>query len=86
MAAKRQRKIRLTYVERPPEQIEQAICAAVFQGGVLWDFFSSVIAESVTGANEFERGVKEGMRALADQILTIAMNKPKTKIENNQED
>ena len=82
----RQRKIRLTYVERTPEQIENAVCEAVYQGGVLWDFFSSVIAEPVTGQSEFDRGVKEGMRALADQILTIAMRKPATKIETSQEE
>ena len=82
---KRQRKIRLTYVERTPQQIEEAICSAVFQGGVLWDFFSSVIAEPVKGANEFERGVAEGMRALADQILTIAMHKPNVQVMTNED-
>jgi hypothetical protein len=81
-----QRKIRLTYVERSHEQIESAICAAIYQGGVLWDFFSGVIAEPVTGQNEFDRGVKEGMRALADQILTIAMKKPEVKVKVNSED
>ena len=83
---KRPRKLRLTYVERSPQQIESAIRDAVFQGGVLWDFFSSVIAEPVKGANEFERGVAEGMRALADQILTIAMNRPDVQVITSKED
>ena len=83
---KRQRKVRLTYVDRSPEQVGEAIRAAVYQGGVLWDFFSRVIAEPVSGNNEFERGVAEGMRALANEILTIAMNDPKVTVRTTQED
>jgi hypothetical protein len=83
---KRQRKVRLTYVDRSPEQVNEAIRAAVFQGGVLWDYFSGIIAERVFGPNEFERGVAEGMRALANEILTTAMSKPDVKVQVTQEE
>jgi hypothetical protein len=81
---KRQRKVRLTYVERPQEQIDQALQMAVFQGGVLWDYFSSILSEDVEGATEFERGMAEGARRLSRTILTIAMNKT-IKVQTNEE-
>lgn len=82
---KRQRKIRLTYVERTPEQVDAAIREAVFQGGVLWDYFSTIISEDVEGATEFERGMAEGMRRLSRTILTIAMSKKPIVVKTNEE-
>ena len=85
VAVKRQRKIRLTYVERTPEQVDAAIREAVFQGGVLWDYFSTIISEDVEGATEFERGMAEGMRRLSRTILTIAMSRTAIRIQTNEE-
>ena len=85
MAGKRQRKIRLTYVERTPEQVDAAIREAVFQGGVLWDYFSTIISEDVEGATEFERGMAEGMRRLSRTILTIAMSRTAIRIQTNED-
>jgi len=85
VAGKRQRKIRLSYVERTPAQIDEAIRAAVFQGGVLWDYFSTILSEDVEGATEFERGMAEGMRRLSRTILTIAMSKTAVRVMTNEE-
>ena len=85
MAAKRRRR-KYVYVQHDTAQVHQAIRAAVFEGGILWDYFSVITQDRVYGANEFERGVAEGMRALADQILTIAMTRQEMKVAVNQED
>lgn len=84
--AQRRRKIRLTFVERSQDEIAEAFRDHVNQGGVLWDYFCSILADRVHGANEFERGVAEGMRQLADEILTMAISKPAVKVETNQDD
>jgi len=83
---RQQRKRKYVYAEHDTAEVHKAIREAVFEGGVLWDYFSVITQERVYGANEFERGVAEGMRALADQILTIAMTRQEMKIAVNQED
>ena len=82
--SKSNRKVRLTYAERPQEQIDEAIRAAVFQGGVLWDYFSSILSDDVEGATEFDRGMAEGARRLSRTILTIAMSKT-IRVQTNEE-
>ena len=82
--ASKQRKIRLTFNEHPQEKYAEAFRDHVGERGILFDYFSSVLADKVYGVNEFERGVAEGMRQLADLVLQMSISKPPVKVETNQ--
>ena len=83
---KRTPKRRLVYREHTDEALQNEIRVAIPVGGVLWDYFSIIGMDTVDGPTEFARGVQEGRRRLAGELLTVAMSKPEPKVENEQED
>jgi flagellar motor switch protein FliG len=64
---------RISYRQHSDEQIRAAIKAACPEGSIFHDFLQTVCLELVDAATEFERGIREGKRRLAGEILTIAI-------------
>jgi len=74
VATKRKRIIRPTYVQHDEAIIIATIKAAIPQGGVFADYLCEVGLEPVDGASEFERGVNEGRRRLAGDLLAKSLS------------
>jgi len=64
---------RIIYRQHSDEQIRAAIKAACPEGSIFADYLQTVCLELVEAPTEFERGVAEGKRRLAGEILTIAI-------------
>ena len=85
MAARRLKR-RLVYREHDDEEVRNAIRAAIPESGVIWDYLTLIGMDMVDGANEYERGIVEGKRRFAGELLTLAMTKDLPKVRTNQEE
>ncbi len=73
----RKKQRRLSYRSHNDEQIRNAIRAACPEGSIFADYLEQVCLEFVDAPDEFNRGIAEGKRRLAGEILNIAMSKEK---------
>jgi len=80
----RRPKRRVIYREHSDEDLRNAIRGAIPEGGVLWDWLSLICLDAVNDDTDFKRGVQEGRRTLAGEILTIAMSREPPKVDTNQ--
>lgn len=70
------RKFRLTYREHSQAAIAEAIRNAIPEGGIVADVLTETCLEPITGATEFERGIKEGGRRMAGWLLHMSRMEP----------
>lgn len=84
MAVKRQR--RIVFREHSQEEYNNAIRSTIIEGSVFWDYLSGICLQTIDGSAEFDRGVREGERRCAGDILNIAMSQPVRKEKENEED
>jgi len=66
-------RIRPTFRSHTEEQYREAIRAAMPEGSILFDYFCEIRYEDVEGQNEWQRGLAEGMRRLAQNLLDVVV-------------
>jgi hypothetical protein len=69
-------KTRPTFRSHTEEQYREAIRAAMPEGSILFDYFCQIKYDDIDGQNEWQRGLAEGMRRLAGNLLETVMEKP----------
>jgi hypothetical protein len=67
---------RPTYRQHDTDAINATVRASIGKQGVFMDYLGEVVQERIEGATEFERGVVEGRRRMAGDLINIALSEP----------
>jgi hypothetical protein len=74
----KEKKYRLTYAEHSEAAIHAAVKEAIPIGGIFADFLTDICLQLIPQrGNEFERGIVEGTRRFAGQLLDMARSEIK---------
>jgi phosphoribosylaminoimidazole-succinocarboxamide synthase len=76
VTTKRKLKPRPTYRQHSEKEIQDAIRGAMLSNSVLMDYLQEIGLEFVDGKDDFERGIAEGRRRLAGELITVALSDP----------
>ena len=79
-------KIRPAFRAHTEEQYREAIRSAMPEGSILFDYFCEIRYEDVEGINEWQRGLAEGMRRLAANLLDVVAEQRTTVQSETEED
>jgi len=72
--SKRKLKPRPTYRQHSEKDIQAAIRGAISRDGEFMDYLQEVGLELVEGPDEFHRGIAEGRRRLAGELVSVALS------------
>lgn len=79
---KRPTRLRPTYREHTQEEIRSSFSML---GQVALDYLWEISTRPVNGDNEYQRGIEEGQRRLAGELLGYTMPTEAAKVERNLE-
>lgn len=80
---------KISYIHTEPNdaKLAEAIATLVHPGNIVWNYLADIKMSDIEGSDLWERGMCEGKRRLADEMLNMALQGklPEPSVKTNLE-